>query len=377
MSLFKRTYTLTHGNTRDVWAYDFTVTARLPGGTVRKRLAGVLGDISLTAARARYARLRKEAEAMLWEERPARGPVPTVAAFAPRFLAHYRLGKDPASVREMESYHRRLAKTFDAVPLDRLTEELVSGYMAAREAQGRSPTTINKELRFLRQMCRLAVRWGLLTENPMSAVTRLPEPQPQRILSRAEEARLLEACTQKFRTLVILALDAGLRRGDITALRWRHIHLRQRMIEVPARGAQPKATGRRPKTETGRLVGMTDRVFALLSDLWQNDPDGAVSPYRYKSVDGFMALACRKAGITGLRFHDLRHTFATRLTEADVNLEKVRQVLGHRRIQTTQRYLHLSDRHTATVVEVLNPRPTSTNPPTAPDATSQQTGNTE
>jgi integrase len=76
--------------------------------------------------------------------------------------------------------------------------------------------------------------------------------------------------------------------------------------------------------------------------------------YAYRSVDQLFAAAVRKSGIRHIRFHDLRHTFGSRLVEREANLYKLSRVMGHASILTTQRYLHLSDADTAQVVEVLN-----------------------
>lgn len=370
MSLYIRAYKKAGKVYKRVWAYDFTVRAALPSGPKTKRCFGVLGNVGAltkTAAKLRYQRIRKEAEESLWFQslagNSASHPSPPFSEFAPLFLAQYRTGNAVSSHARLTRAYKMLAPVFDAKRLDEITGRDIEGYKTQMFADGCSPYTINLNRRFLKQMFDLAMDWGLVQQHPLAKVARLREPMSQRTLSPQEEAQLLEACRDRFRAVVILGLDTGLRVGDLLALRWRDIDLRQRLIRVPPREASRNT--RRPKTEQARLVGMTTRVFDLLSQLWQDDAEALVVTYAYSSIDSLFGQAVKRAGIAHMRFHDLRHSFGTRLVQADVQLEKVRQVMGHARIQTTQRYVHLSDRDTARVVEVLNPDGLPTNPPTS------------
>jgi integrase len=145
---------------------------------------------------------------------------------------------------------------------------------------------------------------------------------------------------------VQIALDTGLRRGELLGLRWENLDVRNRMIRVE-------------KTKNGerRDVPMTDRVF----DLFQGIPRRLDTPYVFAGEDGrpqeyvktAWGSALRRAGIENFTFHDLRHTFASYLVMGGVDIRTVQTLLGHKSIAMTMRYAHLSPAHLREAIAVL------------------------
>ena len=136
--------------------------------------------------------------------------------------------------------------------------------------------------------------------------------------------------------MVTLALHAGMRKGEILSVQWTQVDLAHRLIHV-----QNGKT-----THSDRRIPMNDTVFELLSSLSQRRKGDFVFPSPRKSGNGFrdpkvgFMKAIRLAGIRPLCFHDLRHTFATRLVRAGVDLITVQHLLGHAKITMTARYAH-------------------------------------
>jgi integrase len=205
----------------------------------------------------------------------------------------------------------------------------------------RAPATVNRLVGNLKHILSKAVDCKMLTANPFASVKLLRVPErAERILTKEEEDRLLAACSQIhapfLRTSVLVALNTGMRKGEIHGLRWEHLDLPNRQITV--------LNGK--TDESHRRIPMNDVVFELLSSLWQIRKGEFVFPSPRKKDErfrdpkvGFMK-AVRLAKIPHIRFHDLRHTFATRLVRSGVDIITVQKLLGHSNITTTSRYAH-------------------------------------
>jgi len=153
--------------------------------------------------------------------------------------------------------------------------------------------------------------------------------------------------TPHLRTIVILALNTGMRRGEILRLRWEHIDFYSNEI---------KAT--HTKTHRDRFIPMNARVREELLQLRQTSEGDHLFPGRKQGctltdVKTAFNAGCRKAGIVGFRFHDLRHTFGTRAADSGVALNAVAAVMGHADIHTTMRYAHATDEGRRRAVEAV------------------------
>ena len=221
----------------------------------------------------------------------------------------------------------------------------------------RSVATVHKELSLLRRVLSVAVTNGWLVKNPFEMGDALINPGDEkpreRILTREEEEKLLAACTghnAHLRPIVICALDTGMRRGEIFKLKWADIDFENRLISIQAFNT---------KTLRERQVAMTSRLASELSALWQNsnrNPDELVFGITTSSKKGF-AKVRTVSGLPDLRFHDLRHTHATRLVSKHLPLSEVGRVLGHTKPETTYRYVNANvqtARRAAAILDELN-----------------------
>jgi integrase len=218
----------------------------------------------------------------------------------------------------------------------------------------RSITTVNRELQLLRRVLNVAVSNGWIKRNPFELGDALilpgDEKKRERIISREEEARLLAACTGRrghLRPILICALDTGMRKGEILKVLPSDVDLNNRIITVQAFNT---------KTMRERQVAMTDRLARELELLLGNLPDGKEAPVFGTAEDfkkGFNT-ARRIAGLPEVRFHDLRHTHATRLVAAHVPLSEVGRALGHTQANTTFRYINANVETARRVAAVLD-----------------------
>lgn len=204
----------------------------------------------------------------------------------------------------------------------------------------RAVATVNRELTVLRRMLSIALREGWILRHPFSGsdtiVSSSDETRRIRVLSAKEEGLLLDACDEnrsKLRPIVICALDTGMRRGEILSLRWSDVDLKNKRINILAMNT---------KTLRPRSIAITSRLLAELLKLSRRDPATRVFGVT-DTVKRSWATANRIAGISDLRFHDLRHTCATRLVQGGLPIAEVSRVLGHTNITTTFRYANVDD----------------------------------
>ena len=215
-----------------------------------------------------------------------------------------------------------------------------------------APASINRELAFLRRVFNVAIEDGLLEANPVRPKMFAKENNARtRFLSLEEEAQLRKAVAADKWPVIAVAIHTGLRRGEQFGLEWENVNFTTGLLTVP-----------RSKHGEARRVAMNETVRSALRDL----PSRLQSAYVFPSETGETPLdaqnfynrvylpALKVAEIDGLRWHDLRHTFASRLVMAGVDLRTVQELLGHKTIQMTLRYSHLSPAHQLDAVRRLD-----------------------
>ena len=246
-------------------------------------------------------------------------PDMTFAELAARFLAD-------GSPRP---YHldrlKVLLPHFGEWPIGSISKPSVREYRTARHKEKQlTEATLNRDIEVLRHLLYWAVDEGFLTANPIARV-RLPKQRrkPRPILSLAEEAKLLDAAAPHLRQLIVAALDSGMRRGELLTQLTEHIDLTRRVLLVT-----------HSKTPGGeaREIPLTARLTELLVTLARQKPEGLVFTFKGRPIHKIKTAwkaAIRRAGIRYLRFHDLRHTFNTRLMEAGVVQDVRKALMGH------------------------------------------------
>lgn len=206
----------------------------------------------------------------------------------------------------------------------------------------RSPSSVNRELELLSRIFSLAVERGEIDNNIFKGVKKLPMNNLlTRYLTEDEEPRLMAVLTNRrehLRPIVLIALHTGMRRGEILSLRWKQVDFARVAIELL-----------RTKSGKPRTVPMNAVVRNVLS-VMKRGADNSEFVFVNSSTDkpltdikNAFKTALTEAGIVGLRFHDLRHTAGTRMADANVPIAVIADILGHKDIRTTMRYVHATD----------------------------------
>lgn len=251
-----------------------------------------------------------------------------------------------------QTCHRALLRTvFSGCRLSDVTVRQIEDHIAARLDDGVSAQTINHELQFLRNVFRKSIDWGEAHANPAAAVKKLPVRSTRvRYLSYEGEARLLSECSPHLRPMVALAIETGLREGEVLGLTWDDVDLVEGLLHIEdAKG------GKR------RDVPLSARATATLRSL----PRHIRSPYvfhkkytgkPYGRVDKGMRAATGRAKLKDVVFHTLRHTFASRMIMEGASERALMDICGWSSYAMVQRYTHLSPRHRKNAVAALDRR---------------------
>ncbi len=254
----------------------------------------------------------------------------------------------------------RVGKT----PVESVTRSLISqcrDELGAPDKTGviRAPATVVRYLASLSHVFSVAIGdWEWATINPVQGIRKPTEPRGRdRYLLEDEKTRLLSACkastSPDLYAVVILALATGMRRGEIMTLEWGDIDMQRQVVTL----RQTKNGSRRtvplcsPALETmvaRRRVRRMDTQLVFPSDKTTINGKGAVRP---RDVTKPWETARTKAGLSDFRFHDLRHSAASYMAMSGASTLEIAAVLGHRTLQMTQRYSHLSVEHLRSVVQ--------------------------
>jgi len=185
-------------------------------------------------------------------------------------------------------------------------------------------------------MLNLAIDWDLyLGSNPLRKVKFFQEVNTGfRVLSLEEESKLLTNATPAIQDIVLYALNTGSRIGEIFSLRWQDVNLDRNLITVFS-----------PKTQKTRPIPINPDARRIL-EFWALGRKNEFVFYNQKTGTPFvdlgagLELACKEAGVSGVTWHTLRHTFASRLLERGVDIMTVKELLGHSTVTVTMRYTH-------------------------------------
>jgi integrase len=237
---------------------------------------------------------------------------------------------------------------FADTPISRITRNDIARYRRFRHEEHRrthtktgkplSETTVNRDIEVIRRLLYWAADEGILQANPIARVRMVRERRARRpVMSVAEEVKLLATSSKHLRPIVVAALNTGMRRGELLNQVWEDVDFDRKLISV--------SHSKTPEGEH-RLIPMTERLHGLLAGL--RKPSGIVFTYETVSVatsNGHetrtlnarpihriktaWAGALRRSGIPHYRFHDLRHTFNSRLAEIGIIADVRKELMGH------------------------------------------------
>ncbi len=256
-----------------------------------------------------------------------------------KFMKEYAPTLSKNTQKAYGYYAENLKDFFCNQKVDSITPKMVTRYKVQRRENGASSSTINRELYMLSKAFKLAVNeWEWLNQNPVSKVSKETENNERdRWLSYEEEKRLIWNCPEWLSDIIIFDLHTGLRQDELLSLEWTRVDLKQKTILIQ------KTKNGKPKTiplnqKAFNVLVKRSKIGNLKNDLVFFSIRG--TKFNRFNVKRDFGKVLKKAGIKNFRFHDLRHTFATRLIQKGEDIYKVAKLLGHRNIKSNQRYAH-------------------------------------
>jgi integrase len=324
-SLFRRSngiyYFATYHQGRRIW--------RSTGKHLRRDALRFLGELSVSS---------EETEEVT-REHPTPGL--TFSKFILQWRTYAGTSFAPSTVRLYNDTIKNLTRILGDRELRRYSPLDMEKFKAERLKEV-SPSKTNIDFTNVKAMFNVAVKWGMLDENPCKGVKLVKVP-PQRpaYLSEEEFSRLIQSIQAPWlRDIVSFAVSTMMRAGEIANLTWESVDLEKRFIHVE------NTEGFRVKTTKPRAVPMNEWVYNFLAR--KNDRSGYVfrlpdgSRTRVDCISKNFKKACRKISLPErLHFHSLRHTGATWLVQKGVSIYAVQRLLGHSNIQVTMMYSHL------------------------------------
>ena len=273
-----------------------------------------------------------------------------------RWLGNELLGsvKESSYQTYLRQINVHLLPALGHLPLSEVTPAVVHGFVTQMEGAGFAHSTVKGALRLLNAALRSAQEEGLILKNPCRKIHVQPkEAAEQRVLNRSEQDALRSAAMNQNDLPTLLSLYTGMRLGEVCALKWSDIDWEKKTITV-RRTAQRTASmenreGRRtllmigsPKSKRShRILPVPDFLFALLKKSYPaadadayifGRPDRAAEP---RTMQRHFQQLTRALGLSGVHFHTLRHSFATRLMELGVDIQTISALLGHQSAKTT------------------------------------------
>ena len=239
---------------------------------------------------------------------------------------------------QVEKYRlKTLKRRLGDISITRLSPALLCKYRDTRLGTV-SPASLKRELVILSSVINTAIKeWGInLQSNPVSMVS-LPKIARgrDRRLEAGEEAKLL-ACSGELKRIIIVALEIGMRRGEILNIKRSHIDLAHQTLLIPI-----------TKTDTPRTIPLSSRAIGALREQLRGS-DNVISieettlfSYTARGLSGAFLRLCRKHGLGNLHFHDLRHEATSRFFEKGLNPVEVATITGHKDTRMLMRYTHL------------------------------------
>ena len=307
----------------------------------KKDAVAELAKIESLKAEGRYLDVKKESDTTLGE---------LIEKYAEQFGQQSSFKKvKKFCIRDIEEFFGADAKleSIRYYDLERFRNHIRDTPM--QHGRLRTDATVNRWMSCLRHMLKKAVLWELIGESPFEKGETLllkENNKRMRFLSLDEIQRLLVECPRYLKDIVVCALNTGMRKEEYLSLKWDQI--RNGFIYL-----------RKTKTNESRQIPVNDTMNDLFREIRRREhlKSEYVFTYRGERIAdikvGFNA-ACKRAGITDCRPHDMRHTFASHAIMNGASLKEVQEILGHTTLTMTLRYAHLSPDQTRRAVNAVN-----------------------
>jgi integrase len=356
----------------DVWYMDVSVK----GHRIRKRV-GTSKKIAELALKQAEVQIAKEEFGFVKNDI-------TIEKLIDRFSEYNRVNNRESTTKRYKAVTDHFRQYLNAkhpsiVAVSQLSSEIIEGFKAHRRDSWVNPNgvpieddddrtentrlgararTVNFEIDGVKTMLNLAIKWGYLKENPAKAIKplRSDERKPVRYLTIEECKRLLGASDPELRQIFFTFLHTGMRKAELENLQWGDVDLSRKIISIKSKEDW------NPKTNE-REIPLSDDMVKLFKEMKGNQVSPSQDQYvfaikntnrSHNWIRRELIVVAQKAGIKDLtKVHTLRHTFASQLVMAGVDLPTVSKLMGHTDISTTMMYSHLAPSHLAGAVNKL------------------------
>ena len=356
----KRKYKIgRHGNISNAQARDIA----------KKQAGEVTNDIDIQAQRQNQRKIGKSH---------------TLKTFLEGSYSEWRYANRKRTKDTINRLRTHFYPLFKNTPLKDITAWNVEKWKTARLKAGIKPTTVNRDIAELKSVLSKAVEWGEIAEHPLKLVkpAKIDHNPTVRFLSKEEEKRLRQSLSDRDKRIklerasanqwredrgytlypdlftqayadyltpmILLSINTGLRRGEVFYLQWEDINFSTETLTIG---------GSKAKSGHTRHIPLNNEALTVLK-AWGVKSECLVFPNKggepLDNIKRAWGTLLKESNIAKFRWHDLRHHFASRLVMAGVDLNTVRELLGHSDIKTTLRYAHLAPEHKAEAVKLLD-----------------------
>jgi len=336
MGVFKRIRKSKDGTKNQYYYIRYWINSK-----EHKESIGKIGIVTKAQAQVRLDEIKKKIT--LGRLNQINVVIPTLNEFTDTYLKYARDIDKKRSWKRDELCLRHLNTFFNDKKLSEITVENIDEYKEHR-LEFVKPATVIRELGVLRHLFNFAEKRNkFFSKNPVSKAGLIKvNNQQERILNYEEEQRLLSNCNYYMKNIIICALNTGMRKSEIISLKWSNVDLKNNIITLEHTNTKSKKSRKIPINSVMRKLFLELKIQREGNEFVFLNSDR--KPYtRQDSLNSAYYKALEKANIQGLRFHDLRHTCATRMIENGANIVAVKEILGHSSLDMTMRYAHPED----------------------------------
>ncbi len=285
----------------------------------------------------------------------------TFEEFSLKWFDTYVIPNNKHQEQRMKRYilNSSLIPFFGKILIGEITTQHIEQYKAHTLKKGISPKTVNNRLACLGKCIRTAYEWEEAKGTPPKVVLLKCPPTQTNYLSPDECTLLLSSAEGTIRDVILLALNTGMRQGELRGLQWSSINWENQTIAVRHSLNDRAKRLESPKSNRERYIPMDSYVYGTLFK--RKEASGHVflneygDPFDSQCLIRRLNEVRRKAGLRKFTWHTLRHTFATLLSSKSAPLNAVQVLLGHSSISTTMRYAHVAPSTLRSVIGLLNP----------------------
>ena len=243
-----------------------------------------------------------------------------------------------------------LVAEFGHLPLNSISVLTLENYLSRRQEQNNlSIATMNRYVATLKTIFKTAVKWGYLSRNPASEIKiRKESVESPKALTKEQLPKLFGELSDYGKTIVTFAVNTGMRSTEMKTLQWADVNFVENLITV--RGSDSK-------NSKFRVIPMSAKVFNILRELHEQNQQSetkSLNVFHWRNIRESLSAAGTRAGVGHVHMHMLRHTFATRLRDEGVPLDRIKELLGHKSMTMVLRYAQARPEHLREAIHALD-----------------------